>query len=69
MLLEPDQKAVFARWLELQISTSKGMQEQMAKVNIPDMVIKKERIEQMACEVVLRMITSGESMTIGAGSG
>lgn len=69
MLLDDQQKAVFCRWLEMQISTSDGMQEQMKKAGMPQMAIdaflKKERTEQMACKIVLKMITSGESMTVG----
>ena len=65
MLLEPDQKAVFVRWLELQINTSTGIEEQMKIANMPDMLLKRERTQRAACEIVLRMITSGESMTIG----
>jgi hypothetical protein len=65
MLLEPDQKTVFVRWLEQQISTSKGIEEQMKLANMPEMILKRERTERAACEIVLRMITSGESTTIG----
>lgn len=71
MLLERDQQAVFARWLEIQISTSEGIQAQMQKLGMPQMamdaLLKKERTEQMACKIVLKMITSGESMSIGSG--
>jgi hypothetical protein len=66
MLLDREQKAVFSRWLELQIYTSKGMVEQMQKINIPDALVKRERVQQAACEVVLCMIQSGEEMSIGA---
>lgn len=69
MLLDDQQKAVFCRWLEMQISASTGMQEQMQKAAMPQMAIdaflKKERAEQMACKIVLKMITDGESMTVG----
>ena len=69
MLLDDQQKAVFCRWLETQINTSDGIQEQMAKTGMPqaaiDAFLKKERTEQMACKIVLKMIMDGESMTVG----
>lgn len=66
MLLNSEQKTVFARWLENQIYTAGGILEQMQKINTPEAILKKYRAEQIACQVVLRMITSGESMTIGS---
>jgi hypothetical protein len=64
MLLTEEQKIVFARWLQLQISTSEGIVKQMETINAPAALLARERAEQVACKVVLRMITSGESMTI-----
>ena len=40
--------------------------EQMQKLNLPEMVLKRERTLQAACTAVLAMIQSGEEMTIGA---
>lgn len=72
MLLDDDQRAIFCRWLEMQINSSDGIQEQMKNTGMGqvaiDAFLKKERTEQMACKIVLKMITSGESMSIGSGS-
>ena len=65
MLLEPDQKAAFVRWLEQQISSSEGIQRQMTTAKFPEALLQRERTECAACKIVLRMITSGEKMTIG----
>lgn len=65
MLLNTEQKDIFCRWLELQISTSKGIEEQLQKLNVPiAAVIKREQVQQAACRVVLNMIRSGEEMTL-----
>lgn len=65
MLLTEEQKLIFGRWLELQISTSEGIVKQMEAINTPAALLARERTEQVACKVVLRMITSGESMSLG----
>lgn len=68
MILDEEQKAVFVRWLEVQIASSAGIQEQMQKTALPAFVVesfvKKEQAERRACEIVLHMITSGETMTV-----
>ena len=66
MLLSETEKATFTHWLELHISTSKGIQEQMKKINTPDALLARERTEQAACLIVLRMITSGETIEVGS---
>lgn len=64
LLLDEQEKRRFSEWLRLQIETSKGMQEQMKKLNLPEAVMKRETVEQAACTVVLRMIESGETLTL-----
>jgi len=64
LLLEPNEKRRFASWLRLQIETSKGMQEQLAKLVLPKALIDREKQEQAACVIVLRMIESGEDVEI-----
>lgn len=64
MLLEPDQKALFARWLQVQINSNEQIVAQFAKLGMAEALYKREQTEQIACKVVLRMLTDGESMTI-----
>lgn len=68
MLLTEDQKLIFARWLETQIFSSEGIQQQFDKIGVPDALKHKERTEQMACKIVLNMITSGQSMSLSGGN-
>jgi hypothetical protein len=65
MLLDDAQKVIFCRWLETTISSSEGIVSQMEKIGTPEALLKRERTEQMACKIVLRMLQSGESMTLG----
>jgi hypothetical protein len=67
MLLTYDQKVVFARWLEQQIKSSEEILPQLEKTGMPAALLSKERAEQLACKVVLKMITTGEDQSIGGG--
>jgi hypothetical protein len=67
MLLDREQKAVFCRWLENEIHSTGGIIEQMRKINTPEAVIKRMQVQKAGCEIVLRLISSGEEVSIGPG--
>lgn len=47
------------------ITTSEGIIGQMERIGVPELLLKKERTEQAACRIVLKMIQSGEDEVIG----
>lgn len=64
MLLDDPQRREFCRWLESQIISGEGILQQMQKINIPDVVMQREKQQIAACKIVLHMITSAESVTV-----
>jgi hypothetical protein len=68
MLLDREQKAVFCRWLESEIYSLGGIIEQMKKINTPDAITKHMQVQKAGCEIVLRMLTTGEEVSISAPS-
>lgn len=66
MLLTAEQKTVFSQWLDRQIFSSQAIESQFAKLpaRIAEEMVKKERLQQVACKVVLRMINDGEVVTM-----
>lgn len=65
-LLEREEKIRFSQRLEMQIFSGSGMVEQLEKMKVPDTLIQKEKIEIAACRVVLKMINSGETVTVNS---
>jgi len=67
LLLDEMERERFSFWLRGQIAGSRGIIEQVQKNLVGpvlEQVLRKERLELLAFEVVLRYISSGESVSI-----
>lgn len=64
MFLATEEKHVFVRWLTDQITSTRGLVVQMKLMQTSKVVTDKYEREIMACEIVRRMIESGEEMSI-----
>ena len=66
LLLSNQERDRFASFLRLEAETAEGMAEQIKKLPGPMMEVlaKKYRTEALACRVVEKILTSGETMEI-----
>lgn len=64
-LLTDQEKRRFSDWLELQIYSGTQMVEQFEKLRVPPELIKRERVNIAAFQLVLRYINSGETVQVG----
>ncbi len=67
MLLSAEDRAKFAAWCQQEVTSNKAILEQMKNMNLPEALMKEKRIETAACAVVFKMLSTGETQTIGGG--
>ena len=67
MLLEPEEKERFIRYLTVNMESSKMMYKQFLQMKGPAMeeLAKREHTKMLGYAVVLQDLTSGESVSIG----
>ena len=65
MLLSDEDRKKFAEWCLLEQASNKAIIEQMEKMKLPEVMLKAKRLEVVAVTVVHKMLTSGETQTIG----
>lgn len=64
IILNDIERDKFAAYLKQEVLTANGMQQQMQKMSIPEVVQKKYKTEIAACMIVVDMLTGGEKVTI-----
>ncbi|MCP4410161.1 MAG: hypothetical protein GY807_20950 [Gammaproteobacteria bacterium] len=64
IFLNDAERIKFAGYLEQDAQSNEGLIEQMEKLPALDAVIKKKRVEVMACRVVVQMLRGVETQTI-----
>lgn len=66
--LTREEEIKFMKWLEYQASVSKGIVEQMTKINLPEGVVKTEKVKCAAFSYVHEYLENRESVCVSAGT-
>ncbi len=65
MILKTREKDIFIQYLSIKLESSKGIMKQIEKLGpIGKVLIKREKLAQVAYSIVLKELQEGESMTI-----
>jgi len=60
LFLSQSERTKFADWCEKEAKSTDGLIQQMEKINIPQEVIKRKRIEVIACLTIANLLRSIE---------
>jgi len=63
--LTDEERSKFATFLYEQAASNEGLIEQMKKVRTPQVIIERYQVEAEAAKLIARMLSSGETMSIG----
>lgn len=66
LLLTDAERQRFAEWLAHEIASTRGIVEQMEKMQIPQAMVVMHKTEISAMAIVRNKLVNTESMTIGA---
>lgn len=66
LLLSDEERRRFVVWLRFEAQTANGMVETMKKIDIPEVVLRREASYAAACTIVAARIEAIEAFTVAA---